>query len=133
MALPFPGAVATVPAGHRVPPGHGAGCLTRGHLGSGRRVQQRQRPSAHPAEITSALDPELVAEVLNIVRELAHEGMTMLLATHEMSFAREVSSRVVFLDDGLICEQGPPERIFTEPSNPRTQAFLKWIIDAGRL
>ena len=84
-------------------------------------------------EITSALDPELVAEVLNIVRELAHEGMTMLLATHEMSFAREVSSRVVFLDDGLICEQGPPERIFTEPSNPRTQAFLKRIIDAGRL
>jgi polar amino acid transport system ATP-binding protein len=84
-------------------------------------------------EITSALDPELVAEVLNIVRELAHEGMTMLVATHEMSFAREVSSRVVFLDVGLICEQGPPERIFTEPSNPRTQAFLKRIIAAGRL
>ncbi|HEV3399667.1 MAG TPA: amino acid ABC transporter ATP-binding protein [Actinomycetes bacterium] len=84
-------------------------------------------------EITSALDPELVAEVLNIVRELAHEGMTMLLATHEMSFAREVSSRVCFLADGVICEQGPPEQMFTEPSDPRTQAFLKRIIAAGRL
>jgi polar amino acid transport system ATP-binding protein len=84
-------------------------------------------------EITSALDPELVAEVLNIVRELAHEGMTMLLATHEMSFAREVSSRVCFLDDGVICEQGEPEQMFTAPANPRTQAFLKRIIAAGRL
>ena len=84
-------------------------------------------------EITSALDPELVAEVLNIVRELAHEGMTMLLATHEMSFAREVSSLVCFLDEGLICEQGPPTQIFTEPTHPRTQAFLKRIIAAGRL
>jgi polar amino acid transport system ATP-binding protein len=84
-------------------------------------------------EITSALDPELVAEVLNIVRELAHEGMTMLLATHEMSFCREVSNLVCFLDQGLICEQGPPEQIFTEPSHPRTQAFLKRIIAAGRL
>jgi polar amino acid transport system ATP-binding protein len=84
-------------------------------------------------EITSALDPELVAEVLSIVRELAHEGMTMLLATHEMSFAREVSNMVCFLDQGLICEQGAPERIFTEPTNPRTQAFLKRIIAAGRL
>jgi polar amino acid transport system ATP-binding protein len=84
-------------------------------------------------EITSALDPELVAEVLNIVRELAHEGMTMLLATHEMSFCREVSSLVCYLDDGLIAEQGPPEQIFTEPTHPRTQAFLKRIIAAGRL
>jgi polar amino acid transport system ATP-binding protein len=84
-------------------------------------------------EITSALDPELVAEVLNIVRELAHEGMTMLLATHEMSFAREVSNTVCFLDEGLICEQGAPEQIFTEPTHPRTQAFLKRIIAAGRL
>jgi polar amino acid transport system ATP-binding protein len=84
-------------------------------------------------EITSALDPELVAEVLNIVRGLAHEGMTMLLATHEMSFAREVSSRVCFLDAGVICEQGEPEQIFTAPTNPRTQAFLKRIIAAGRL
>src|SRR5918992_3251747 len=84
-------------------------------------------------EITSALDPELVAEVLDIVRELAEEGMTMLLATHEMSFAREASSRVCFLDQGVICEQGPPEQIFSEPSDPRTQAFLKRIIEAGRL
>jgi polar amino acid transport system ATP-binding protein len=84
-------------------------------------------------EITSALDPELVAEVLNIVRELANEGMTMLLATHEMSFAREVSSRVCFLDEGVICEQGPPEQMFSQPVHPRTQAFLKRIIAAGRL
>jgi polar amino acid transport system ATP-binding protein len=84
-------------------------------------------------EITSALDPELVAEVLNIIRELAHEGMTMLLATHEMSFAREISNLVCFLDQGLICEQGAPEQIFTEPTHPRTQAFLKRIIAAGRL
>jgi polar amino acid transport system ATP-binding protein len=84
-------------------------------------------------EITSALDPELVAEVLDIVRELAEEGMTMLLATHEMSFAREASSRVCFLDQGVICEQGPPDQIFSHPTNPRTQAFLKRIIEAGRL
>ena len=84
-------------------------------------------------EITSALDPELVAEVLNIVRELAEEGMTMLVATHEMSFAREASSLVCFLDQGVILEQGPPEQIFTKPTNPRTQAFLKRIIAAGRL
>jgi polar amino acid transport system ATP-binding protein len=84
-------------------------------------------------EITSALDPELVAEVLNIVRELAEEGMTMLVATHEMSFAREASSRVCFLDQGVIREQGSPEQILSEPSDPRTQAFLKRIIEAGRL
>jgi polar amino acid transport system ATP-binding protein len=84
-------------------------------------------------EITSSLDPELVAEVLDIVRELAEEGMTMLLATHEMSFAREASSRVCFLDQGVICEQGPPDQIFSHPTNPRTQAFLKRIIEAGRL
>jgi len=84
-------------------------------------------------EITSALDPELVSEVLDIVRELAHEGMTMLLATHEMSFAREVSSKVCFLDAGVICEEGPPERIFGAPRNERTRIFLKRIIEAGRL
>ena len=84
-------------------------------------------------EITSALDPELVSEVLNIVRELASEGMTMLLATHEMSFAREVSSKVCFLDAGVICEEGPPEQIFGEPQNERTRIFLKRIIEAGRL
>jgi len=84
-------------------------------------------------EITSALDPELVSEVLNIVRELAAEGMTMLLATHEMSFAREVSSKVCFLDAGVICEEGPPEQIFGDPQNDRTRTFLKRIIEAGRL
>jgi polar amino acid transport system ATP-binding protein len=84
-------------------------------------------------EITSALDPELVSEVLNIVRELASEGMTMLLATHEMGFAKEVSSKVCFLDEGVICEEGPPEQIFDEPRNQRTRNFLKRIIEAGRL
>jgi polar amino acid transport system ATP-binding protein len=91
------------------------------------------RPKLLLDEITSALDPELVAEVLNIVRELADEGMTMLLATHEMSFAREASSRVCFLDQGGVCEQGPPEQILSQPTHPRTQAFLKRIIEAGRL
>jgi polar amino acid transport system ATP-binding protein len=84
-------------------------------------------------EITSALDPELVSEVLNIVRELAAEGMTMLLATHEMGFAREVSSKVCFLDEGVICEEGPPDQIFEAPRNDRTRMFLKRIIEAGRL
>ena len=84
-------------------------------------------------EITSALDPELVAEVLNIVRDLAAEGMTMMLATHEMGFAKEVSSKVCFLDEGKILEEGPPEQIFGDPVEARTQAFLKRIVDAGRL
>ncbi len=84
-------------------------------------------------EITSALDPELVAEVLNIVRELVDEGMTMLIATHEMAFAREVSSKVCFLDGGVICEEGPPEQVLGEPRQERTRAFLKRIIEAGRL
>lgn len=84
-------------------------------------------------EITSALDPELVAEVLSLVRELAGDGMTMLLATHEMNFAREVSNRVCFLHQGTICEIGTPEQIFTAPKHPRTQAFLRSIIEAGRL
>ena len=84
-------------------------------------------------EITSALDPELVAEVLNIVRELAGLGMTMLIATHEMGFARDIASRVCFLDAGRILEQGDPKQIFSEPKNPRTQQFLQRIIEAGRL
>lgn len=84
-------------------------------------------------EITSALDPELVAEVLNIVRELAGDGMTMLLATHEMAFAAEVADKVVFLEQGRILEQGPPEQIFRDPKEERTRAFLKQIIEAGRL
>jgi polar amino acid transport system ATP-binding protein len=84
-------------------------------------------------EITSALDPELVAEVLGIVRELAEEGMTMLLATHEMGFAREVASKVCFIDAGRVAEEGPPAQMFTEPANARTRVFLRRIIEAGRL
>jgi polar amino acid transport system ATP-binding protein len=84
-------------------------------------------------EITSALDPELVSEVLNIVRDLAREGMTMLLATHEMGFAREVASKVCFLHGGIVHEEGPPEQIFGDPRDERTRAFLKRIIEAGRL
>jgi polar amino acid transport system ATP-binding protein len=84
-------------------------------------------------EVTSALDPELVAEVLSVIRELAEGGMTMLIATHEMSFARDIANRVCFLDAGLILEEGPPEQIFTHPREPRTQQFLERIIAAGRL
>ena len=84
-------------------------------------------------EVTSALDPELVGEVLNLIRELADGGMTMLIATHEMGFARDIANRVCFLDDGRILEQGPPQSIFEKPEHPRTQQFLKRIIDAGRL
>jgi polar amino acid transport system ATP-binding protein len=84
-------------------------------------------------EITSALDPELVAEVLNIVRDLAKDGMTMMLATHEMGFAKEVSSKVCFLHEGVIHEEGPPEQLFENPIEERTKAFLQRIVDAGRL
>jgi polar amino acid transport system ATP-binding protein len=84
-------------------------------------------------EVTSALDPELVAEVLAVIKELAREGMTMLIATHEMGFARDIAERVCFLDAGRILEQGPPDRIFTAPENPRTRHFLTRIIEAGRL
>jgi len=84
-------------------------------------------------EITSALDPELVAEVLNVIRGLAQVGMTMLIATHEMGFARDIATRVCFLDAGVILEEGPPEQIFSEPQNPRTRGFLQRIIEAGRL
>jgi polar amino acid transport system ATP-binding protein len=84
-------------------------------------------------EVTSALDPELVAEVLAVIKELASEGMTMLIATHEMSFARDIADRVCFLEAGHILEQGPPARIFTSPEHPRTRQFLGRIIEAGRL
>ena len=84
-------------------------------------------------EITSALDPELVSEVLGIVRDLAEQGMTMLLATHEMGFAREVASKVCFLYEGVVHEEGPPDQIFGDPREERTRAFLKRIIEAGRL
>jgi polar amino acid transport system ATP-binding protein len=84
-------------------------------------------------EVTSALDPELVAEVLSVIRELAEGGMTMLIATHEMSFARDIASRVCFLDEGVILEEGDPEQIFSAPREPRTQQFLQRIVAAGRL
>ena len=84
-------------------------------------------------EVTSALDPELVAEVLEVIRELAQLGMTMLIATHEMSFARDVADRICFLDEGVILEQGPPAEVLSRPSEPRTQQFLQRIIEAGRL
>jgi len=84
-------------------------------------------------EITSALDPELVGEVLGVIRDLKAEGMTMLIATHEMGFALDVADHVCFLDDGAVLEQGPPVEILRNPSHPRTRAFLQRIIDAGRL
>jgi polar amino acid transport system ATP-binding protein len=84
-------------------------------------------------EVTSALDPELVGEVLGVIGELASAGMTMLIATHEMSFARDIADRVCFLDEGVILEQGPPKQVFTSPVNLRTQQFLRRIVDAGRL
>ncbi|HZC73568.1 MAG TPA: amino acid ABC transporter ATP-binding protein [Jatrophihabitans sp.] len=84
-------------------------------------------------EVTSALDPELVGEVLALIRELKSDGMTMLVATHEMGFARDVADRVCFLDGGRVLEEGPPEQVLREPREPRTRQFLRRIIDAGRL
>ena len=84
-------------------------------------------------EVTSALDPELVGEVLDLLRELKSEGMTMVVATHEMGFARQVADRVCFLDGGRVLEQGPPEQVLGDPEQPRTRQFLRRIINAGRL
>lgn len=84
-------------------------------------------------EVTSALDPELVAEVLSLIRELAAEGMTMVIATHEMGFARDIADRVCFIDEGVIAEQGTAQQIFTKPKHGRTRQFLQRIIEAGRL
>jgi polar amino acid transport system ATP-binding protein len=84
-------------------------------------------------EITSALDPQLIGEVLSVVRDLAKEGMTMIIATHEMSFARGIADKVCFLDEGVILEEGPPEQIFSSPQEPRTREFLARVIEAGRL
>jgi polar amino acid transport system ATP-binding protein len=84
-------------------------------------------------EVTSALDPVLVAEVLDVIRELAEGGMTMVIATHEMGFARDVARRVAFLEEGRILEEGPPDRIFSEPSEESTRRFLDRIIAAGRM
>jgi polar amino acid transport system ATP-binding protein len=84
-------------------------------------------------EVTSALDPELVAEVLDVIRELASGGMTMLIATHEMGFARDIANRVCFLADGQIVEQAAPGELFRSPSDERTRRFLRRIVEAGRL
>ncbi len=84
-------------------------------------------------EVTSALDPELVAEVLDVIRELAAGGMTMLIATHEMGFARDIASRVCFLEEGRIIEQAAPAELFTDPQDDRTRRFLRRILDAGRM
>ena len=84
-------------------------------------------------EITSALDPELVGDVLDLVRALADDGMTIVMATHEMAFARDVAHRVCFLDAGRILEEGTPADIFARPREPRTQQFLQRIVEAGRL
>jgi polar amino acid transport system ATP-binding protein len=84
-------------------------------------------------EVTSALDPELVAEVLDVIRELAATGMTMLIATHEMGFARDIARRVCFLEEGRIIEDAPPAELFASPRDERTRRFLRRIVDAGRL
>jgi polar amino acid transport system ATP-binding protein len=84
-------------------------------------------------EVTSALDPELVGEVLTMIRDLKNDGMTMVLATHEMGFARQVADQVVFLDGGRVLESGPPSRVLGDPTQPRTRQFLARIIEAGRL
>ena len=106
--------------------------------GQQQRVAIVRALATHPQlmlldEVTSALDPELVAEVLNVIRELAEGGMTMLIATHEMGFARDIARRVCFLDEGVLLEQGPPEQIFSSPREERTQQFLQRIIEAGRM
>ena len=84
-------------------------------------------------EVTSALDPELVAEVLDVIRELAAGGMTMLIATHEMGFARDIANRVCFLEEGFIVESASPSELFTDPKDERTRRFLGRIVDAGRM
>jgi polar amino acid transport system ATP-binding protein len=106
--------------------------------GQQQRVAIVRALATHPQlmlldEVTSALDPELVAEVLNVIRELAAGAMTMLIATHEMGFARDIAHRVCFLDEGVLLEQGPPEQIFSSPREERTQQFLQRIIEAGRM
>ncbi|GGI06386.1 amino acid ABC transporter ATP-binding protein [Egicoccus halophilus] len=84
-------------------------------------------------EVTAALDPELIGGVLAVIRDLKDRGMTMLIVTHEMGFARDVADRVAFLDEGRICELSPPEQLFTAPEHPRTRQFLQRIIESGRL
>jgi ABC-type polar amino acid transport system ATPase subunit len=101
--------------------------------GQQQRVAISRALAMHPKimlfdEVTSALDPEMVGEVLDVMKELAREGMTMVCVTHEMGFAREVADRVIFIDEGAIVEEGPPEDIFDRPSEPRTRNFLSKIL-----
>lgn len=106
--------------------------------GQQQRVAIVRALATHPRlllldEVTSALDPELVTDVLNLIRTLKDEGMTMLLATHEMAFARDVADEVCFLDAGVVAERDSPQQLFTEPREPRTRQFLQRIVAAGRL
>jgi polar amino acid transport system ATP-binding protein len=106
--------------------------------GQQQRVAIVRALAVHPQimlldEVTSALDPELVAEVLDVIRELASGGMTMMIATHEMGFARDIADRVCFLEDGTIVEDAPPAELFTSPKDDRTRRFLRRIVEAGRL
>ena len=106
--------------------------------GQQQRVAIVRALAVHPRvllldEITSALDPELVGEVLAVVREVAGQGMTILMATHEMGFARQVADTVAFLDQGVVLESGPPQQVLGDPVEPRTRQFLARVIDAGRL
>src|SRR3954454_8261221 len=106
--------------------------------GQQQRVAIVRALAVHPRvllldEITSALDPELVGEVLSVVREVAAQGMTILMATHEMGFARQVADTVAFLDQGVLLESGPPEQVLGQPEHPRTRQFLSRVVDAGRL
>jgi polar amino acid transport system ATP-binding protein len=106
--------------------------------GQQQRVAIVRALTVHPRvllldEITSALDPELVGEVLAVVREVAAQGMTIVMATHEMGFARQVADTVAFLDGGVVLESGPPRQVLGDPVEPRTRQFLSRVIDAGRL
>jgi polar amino acid transport system ATP-binding protein len=106
--------------------------------GQQQRVAIVRALAVHPRvllldEVTSALDPELVGEVLALVREVAAQGMTILMATHEMGFARQVADTIAFLDQGVVLESGPPEQVLGDPAEPRTRQFLARVIDAGRL
>ena len=102
--------------------------------GQQQRVALARAMAAQPAlllldEVTSALDPELVGEMLGVLRDLANDGTTMILATHEMAFARDVATKVCFLDDGAILESGPPDQIFGNPSEERTRQFLRRVLN----
>ena len=110
------------------------GCQAASSSGSRSSARWRCKPQIMLLdEVTSALDPELVAEVLDVIRELAAAGLTMLIATHEMGFARDIANRVCFLEEGTIVEDAPPGQLFTSPTDERTRRFLRRIVEAGRL